>query len=90
MSVAHEICRMVAERLGRDALADVVEVGVVVGNEAGIVAENLEFCLEALLSAPPFAGARPAIERCAGPALRLTYLEIEDGSPETAGAGAAA
>lgn len=90
MSVAHEICRMAEERLGRDALADVVEVGVVVGDEAGIVAENLEFCLEALLSAPPFAGARPSIERCAGPVLRLSYLEVEDGSPETAGAGAAA
>jgi hypothetical protein len=62
----------------------------VVGDEAGIVAENLEFCLGALLSAPPFAGARPSIERCAGPALRLSYLEIEDGLPEPAGAGAAA
>ena len=90
MSVAHEICRMVAERLGREALGDVVEVGVVVGDEAGIVVENLEFCLEALLSASPFAGARPSIERCAGPVLRLSYLEVEHGAPEPAGAGAAA
>ena len=41
MSVAHEICRMVADRVGRDTLPDVVEVGVVVGDEAGIVAEVL-------------------------------------------------
>jgi hypothetical protein len=83
MSVAHEICRMAEERLGRDVLADVVEVGVVVGDEAGIVAENLEFCLEALLSAPPFAGARPSIERCAaGPSLVLGWRRL----PETAGA----
>jgi Zn finger protein HypA/HybF involved in hydrogenase expression len=87
MSLALEICRMAEERLGAEALPEVVEVGVIVGDEAGIVAENLEFCLVALLSAPPFAGARPVVERCPGQVLRLAYLEVDDGRPEPAAAG---
>lgn len=78
MSVALEICRMAEEQVGRASLAGVVSVGVEVGDEAGLVVENLEFCLEALLGEPPFAGARPRIVRRPGDALRLAYLEIED------------
>jgi Zn finger protein HypA/HybF involved in hydrogenase expression len=49
-----------------------------VGDRAGLVPENLEFCLEVLLQEPPFDDARPAIERCAGDVLRLEYLELEE------------
>jgi len=89
MSLALEICRMTEEQVGAAALPEVVEVGVEVGEAAGIVPENLEFCLLALLSAPPFAGARPAIERRPGEVLRLSYVEIDDGLPELASAGGA-
>lgn len=78
MSVALEICRMTEEQVGSAALATVVTVGIEVGDESGLVVENLEFCLEALLGAPPFAGARPVIDRRPGDALRLAYLEIDD------------
>lgn len=81
MSVALEVCRMAEERLGREALGGVVAVGVEVGDDAGVEPESLEFCLEAVLSTPPFHGARPVITRLPGDVLRLAYLEVEDASP---------
>ena len=78
MSVALEICRLAEEQVGRAALGSVLSLGIEVGDESGLVVENLEFCLEALLDVPPFAGARPVIERRSGDVLRLAYLEIDD------------
>ena len=59
----------------------VVAVGVEVGEDAGIEPENLTFCLEALLGAPPFRRATPRITRLPGDVLRLAYLEVDDGGP---------
>ncbi len=73
---------MAEERLGRDGLPAVRAVGVEVGDAAGVELASLSFCLEALLAAPPFTGAVPVIERRAGDALRLSYLEVEDGRPD--------
>jgi hypothetical protein len=53
-----------------------------VGEQAGIEPDNLTFCLEALLGAPPFGSARPAITRLPGDALRVSYLEVDDGGPD--------
>jgi Zn finger protein HypA/HybF involved in hydrogenase expression len=78
LSVALEICRMAEKQVGADRLGTVVAVGIAVGDDAGIEAANLEFCLKALLSEPPFAGAEPRLERGPGTDLRLDYLEIED------------
>ena len=78
MSVALEVCRMAEERLGLDALARVTAIGLEVGDEAGIVPENLEFCLGVLLTQPPFVAARPVLARCRGDVLRLDFLEIDD------------
>jgi Zn finger protein HypA/HybF involved in hydrogenase expression len=82
LSVALEVCRMAEERLGRDELSLLIAVGVEVGHDAGLEPENLRFCLETLLAAPPFSGARPVITRLPGDALRLAYLEIDDGRPD--------
>lgn len=82
MSIALEICRIAEERLGAAALPSVTEIGVAVGDDAGVDAGSLVFCLEALLSAPPFAGAGAAVRRTAGDALRLDYVEVDDGRPE--------
>jgi len=82
LSVALEVCRMVEERLEPEALPRLVSVGLEVGDQAGLEPSNLQFCLEALLSAPPFTGARPVIIRLHGDALRVTYFEVEDGHPE--------
>ncbi|HET9293304.1 MAG TPA: hypothetical protein VFO06_03355 [Gemmatimonadales bacterium] len=82
MSVAIEICRMAEERVGAEALPQLVEVGVEIGSNSGFEPENLKFCLEALLSAPPFGNARPILDLRAGDVLRLTYLELDDGNPD--------
>jgi Zn finger protein HypA/HybF involved in hydrogenase expression len=82
MSVALEICRMAEERIGPEALPQLVEVGVEIGSDSGLEPESLKFCLEALLSAPPFANARPMLDLRAGDVLRLTYLELDDGNPD--------
>lgn len=79
LSIALEVCRMAEERLAREELSRLVTVGVEVGHAAGLEPENLRFCLETLLASPPFAGARPVITRLPGDALRLAYLEIDDG-----------
>jgi len=82
LSIALEVCRMAEERLEPEELPLLVSVGLEIGEEAGLEPANLEFCLEALLAAPPFTGARPVITRLPGDALRLTYLEVDDGRPD--------
>jgi len=82
LSVALEICRIAEERLGEGDPQRLATVGLDLGDESGLEPENLRFCLETLLSAPPFGAARPVITRLPGDALRVTYLEIEDGGPD--------
>jgi len=82
LSIAMEVCRMAEEKLGRDALPGLVEVGVDVGDDSGLEPASLQFCLEALLKEPPFTGARPIIMRQPGDVLRLSYLEVDDGCPD--------
>jgi len=79
MSIAMSVCRIAAERVGIEKLPCLVEVGLEVGMDSGIELENLEFWLEVMLSEPPFAGARPVIERSEGDVLLVTHLEIDDG-----------
>ncbi len=82
LSVAMEVCRMAEERLGPDGSGRLRLVGLQVGDDAGLEPENLSFCLDALLSQPPFGEARASVERCAGNVLRLDYLEVDDGNPD--------
>ena len=79
MSVALEVCRIAEEHVGADRLRDVVAVGLEVGDRSGLEIDSLEFCLDALLSSPPFGNARAEIERRAGDELRVNYLEVDDG-----------
>lgn len=81
MSLALEICRITEEQVGTETLPRVREVGLLVGEHAGVEPENLEFCLEALLAHPPFGGARVAMSMEPGDDLRVTYLEIDDDGP---------
>lgn len=78
LSVALEVCRLAEEELGRERLADVTSLAVVVGEESCVEPANLVFCLEALLSKPPFGGAEPVIESAPGPDLRLAWMEVDD------------
>lgn len=82
MSIALEVCRIAEQQVGRDALGSVVAVGLEVGDDAGVEFGSLAFCLETLLAAPPFAGAKPVITRRPGDVLRVSYMEVEDGRPD--------
>jgi Zn finger protein HypA/HybF involved in hydrogenase expression len=78
MSLALEVCNIAERHVGADRLPNVVEVGIEVGDAAGIEADNLVFWLETLLTHPPFRAARPALTRVAGDVLRVSYLEVDD------------
>jgi Zn finger protein HypA/HybF involved in hydrogenase expression len=82
LSVAIEVCRIAEARLGAAGAARLRTVALEVGEDAGLEPENLEFCLDALLGEPPFSGARATISRMAGSDLRVSYLEVDDGSPD--------
>ncbi len=83
MSLATEVCRIAEQHLvaaGAGGPAPrLLELGLEVGDEAGVELENLLFCVEALLAGPPFAGAKAVVKQVSGDVLRVTYLEVEDG-----------
>lgn len=81
-SLALEVCRLAEAQVGVGDAGQIATVALEVGDDAGVEIENLQFCLEVLLGEPPFNGATPVIERCAGDTLRLDYLEVDDGSPD--------
>lgn len=81
MSLALDVCRIAEETVGLARVPQITEVGLEIGERAGIEVANLEFCLEALLSMPPFRRARPAIEQRPGQDLRVSYIEVDDGGP---------
>ena len=82
LSLALEVCRIAESRLEGASIRRLRRVGVEVGHDANIEVANFEFCLEALLGAPPFAGASPSITRCPGADLRLAYMEVDDDGPD--------
>jgi len=81
MSIALEVCRIAEEQAGPAGPASVTTVALEVGDDAGVELSSLTFCLESLLAAPPFTGARPLINRLPGDTLRVSYLEVDDGRP---------
>lgn len=78
MSVAMEICQIAERAIGPRPPSTVTEVIVDVGDDAGIEIQNLEFCLEALLHAPPFRAARAVVRREAGDELRVASVEVDE------------
>jgi Zn finger protein HypA/HybF involved in hydrogenase expression len=82
MSIALDVCRIAEERVGTDQVANVVTVGLDVGTDSGVEVENLRFCLDALLTQPPFAQGQSVIACPVGDDLRVTYIEVDDGNPD--------
>lgn len=80
MSIALDVGRIAEERVGPAAAGNVVTVALEVGADAGVEVENLEFCLDVVLSQPPFGRARALIERRPGDVLRVAYLEVDEPS----------
>lgn len=72
-----EIGRLAEEKLGA-SVARCVAVGVEVGRESGVEPSALEFCLQAVLSHPPWTGARPVLSCPDDDRFQLTWLEVED------------
>ena len=81
MSLALELGRQVEEQM-RLHPGRLLRVGVQVGEESGVEPSSLEFCIDAVLAHPPFAGATVTLERVGGDTLRLEFLEIDDGRPD--------
>ena len=82
LSLALEVCRLTQEAAYPADPAQVVTVGLVLGDRSGVEPANFEFCLEALLAQPPFGQVTLTIARSPGDELRLDYVEVEDaGSP---------
>jgi len=79
LSLALEVCRLAGDVLVRERGAAVRAIGVEVGDDAGIEIENFRFCLTALLTEPPFVGARAELQAAPGDTLRLAYVEVDDG-----------
>ena len=82
LSVAVEVCRMAEQRLLPHERARLRTVELIVGEEAGLEPDNLQFCLEALLGAPPFGRAVPAITVIPGRDLALTRMLVDDDNPD--------
>jgi Zn finger protein HypA/HybF involved in hydrogenase expression len=78
MSLALEVCDITQRAIGDRSPAQVVEVVLDIGDDAGIEPSNLEFCLSALLSAPPFHAARPILRRQPGDELRVAHIEVDE------------
>jgi Zn finger protein HypA/HybF involved in hydrogenase expression len=81
MSIAMEIARIAEEKLGA-AAPQLVNVGVELGDAAGVEPVSLEFCLEAVFAMPPFRGAKGTLLPATGDTLRVSYLEVDDGNPD--------
>jgi Zn finger protein HypA/HybF involved in hydrogenase expression len=77
LSLAMEIGRLAEEKLG-ESVARCVAVGVDVGTDSGVEPSALEFCLQTVLSQPPWTGARPVLTCPQGDLFQLSWLEIED------------
>ncbi len=75
---------MTERHVGADRLAQVVGIDVEVGSSANIECANLEFCLNALLGAPPFGNARATLTPTSGADLVLAHIELNE---ERAGDG---
>jgi Zn finger protein HypA/HybF involved in hydrogenase expression len=82
LSLALEVCRLAEEVMERERGVAIRSLGVEVGHDAGIEVANFRFCLDALLTEPPLAGARAEIVATEGDTLRLAYVEVDDGCPD--------
>lgn len=80
LSIAMEVCRMAESTLGADA-SRLRRVALTVGDDAGVERDNLSFCLDVLLSQPPFGTATTALARCPGDVLRVDHYEVDDDHP---------
>ncbi|MDX2182881.1 MAG: hydrogenase/urease maturation nickel metallochaperone HypA [Gemmatimonadaceae bacterium] len=87
LSLAMEVCRVLEGQLSITQQTQLVTVSLEVGTDATVEIANLQFCLDALLSQPPFRGATVRLTPVAGEDLRVAYLELDDERTAPVGAG---
>jgi Hydrogenase/urease nickel incorporation, metallochaperone, hypA len=84
LSLANAICDIVEREVRRDrparALGSVTLVVVDVGRDANVEPGSLQFCLDALLSTPPFGRGTSRLEFVEGDDLRVNWFEIDEPS----------
>ena len=73
---------MAGDVLEREGGVAVRAIGVEVGTDAGVELDNFRFCLDALLTEPPFVGACAELQPVHGDSLRLIFVEVDDGRPD--------
>lgn len=82
LSLANAVCDIVEREVRRgrsaDALALVTRVVVDVGHDANVEPANLQFCLDALLSTPPFARGYAQLDFVSGDDLRVNWFELDE------------
>ncbi len=78
LSIALEVGRIVAERIGKARLSDVVAVCVEVGDASGVECDNLEMSLSTVLDSPPFEDACAKILKVKGDVLRVSQVELRE------------
>jgi Zn finger protein HypA/HybF involved in hydrogenase expression len=81
LSLAVEVASIAERRVPPGDVPRIVAVGVEVGDQSGVEADNLEFCLQAILQSPPFRCAIPKILRVPGSVLRVSHVEVDDDCP---------
>jgi Zn finger protein HypA/HybF involved in hydrogenase expression len=81
LSLALEICAVLERQLPPHQLPQLVAIGLDVGEDANIEMANLQFCLDTLLTHPPFAGATVEVTAVPGEELRIGYLDVDDERP---------
>jgi hydrogenase nickel incorporation protein HypA/HybF len=77
LGIAGALIAAVEAEASRRRPARVVRAGVRIGQLAGVDAEALRFCVEALVEATPLETMALDIELAAGDELDLTYLEVD-------------
>jgi len=82
MGIASSVLEAVHRELHRYPGQRATKVGLRIGLFAGVDAESLQFCFEALVKESPLAPLALEIEPSAGDELDFAYLELEDDALE--------
>ena len=78
LGLAESILDLVREYVPEADAPRVERVTVRIGDNAGVVAESLEFCFQAGVAGTPYANARLAIERGSGADLKVAEVDLAD------------
>lgn len=76
MGLAEGVLDIVRQHVPLERAAEVREVIVRIGAQAGVLPDSLEFCFSAIVAGTPYASARLAIEQAGGRELQVVAVEL--------------